>query len=142
VRFMILVKADRDSETGALPSRELVAAMGRFNEEMARAGVLLAAEGLHPSSKGARVSFGGGPPTVTEGPFPETEELVAGFWLIQAGSKGEAIDWARRAPFPRGVVEIRQVFEAADFPSEILPAAEAAREDALREDLRRKAARP
>jgi hypothetical protein len=140
VRFMILVKANKDSEAGVLPSKELVAAMGRFNEEMAKADVLLAGEGLHPSSKGARVKFTGKKPIVTDGPFAETKELLAGFWLIQVKSKAEAIDWASRAPFEAGEeIEIRQVFEASDFPAEVLPPEEAAREQALREQLQRKA---
>jgi hypothetical protein len=142
VRFMVLVKANTKSEAGVLPSKELVAAMGRFNEEMARAGVLLAGEGLHPSSKGARIKFTAGGPTVTDGPFAETKELIAGFWLIQVRSKTEAIDWASRVPFADGEeIEVRQVFETSDFPPEILPPDEAAREEALREELLRKGAR-
>src|SRR5712692_5634701 len=96
MRFMMLVKANKDSEAGVLPSKELIAAMGRFNEEMAKAGVMLAAEGLQSSSKGARIKFSGGKRTVTDGPFTETKELLAGFWLIQAKSKAEAIEWAKR----------------------------------------------
>lgn len=132
MRFMLQVRADRDSEAGMLPTRELVAAMGRFNQDMMAAGVMLAADGLHPSSKGARVSFDGGKPTVIEGPFADPNELIAGFWIIQVNSKEDAIAWARRIPFEKGVVEIRQVFEACDFPAEILPPEEAAREDAWR----------
>jgi hypothetical protein len=143
VRFMILVKADKNSEAGVLPSKELVAAMGKFNEEMARAGVLLAGEGLHPSSKGARIKFSGARRPVTDGPFAETKELLAGFWLIQVKSKAEAIEWASRAPFEEGAeLEIRQVFEASDFPPEVFPPEDAAREQALREKLQRKATKP
>jgi hypothetical protein len=144
MRFMLLIKANRDSEAGVLPSRELVEAMGRFNEEMVEAGVMLAGEGLHPSSRGARVNFSGGKRTVTDGPFAETKELIAGYWLIEVGSKEEAIDWALRVPDPmeEGVeaeIEIRQVFEDSDFPPEILSAEQSAREQALREALRRTA---
>ncbi len=121
MRFMVLVKADKDSEAGVLPNKELVAAMGKYNEELVRSGVLLAAEGLHASSKGARIKFSGDKRTVTDGPFTEAKELVAGFWLIQVKSKEEAIEWASRVPFADGEVEIRQVFEASDFPPEILP---------------------
>jgi len=142
MRFMMLVKADERSEAGVLPSKELVAAMEKFNEEMAKAGVLLAAEGLHPTSKGARLTFSRGKPTVTDGPFPETRDLLAGFWMIQAKSKKEAIEWGSRAPFGDGAqLEIRQVFEMSDFPAEILPPEGAAREHALREELTRKAAK-
>jgi hypothetical protein len=140
MRFMLQVRANPDSEAGKMPSRELVAAMGRFNEEMINAGIMLAGEGLHPSSKGARVSFTGGKPTVTQGPFPEPKELVSGFWIIQVGSKEEAIDWARRVPFEDGVIEIRQVFEASDFPADILPPEEAAREQAWRDEQQRETA--
>jgi hypothetical protein len=135
MRFMMLVKANKDSEAGVLPSKELVAAMGKYNEELVKAGVLLAGEGLHASSKGARISFSGGKRTVTDGPFAETKELIAGFWLIQVKSKEEAIEWASRVPFMDGEIEIRQVFEASDFPPEILPPEEAAREQALRDQL-------
>lgn len=121
-----------------MPSRELVAAMGEFNEEMVEAGVLLAAEGLHPSSRGARVHFSGGKTTVTDGPFAETKELIAGFWLIEVDSKEEAVDWALRVPTDpsgsstEGVIEIRQVGEISDFPPDILPPEEGAREQELR----------
>ena len=122
MRFMMQVRANKNSEAGVLPSKELVAAMGKFNEEMAKAGVMLAGDGLQPSSKGARVTFSGAKRTVTEGPFPEAKELIAGFWMIQVKSKQEAIEWAKRVPFADGeVVELRQVFEASDFPPEILP---------------------
>src|SRR5205085_9993408 len=115
-RFMLIVKASKDSEAGIMPSTELLDAMGKYNEEMAKAGVMLAGEGLQPSSKGARVKFSGDKRTVTDGPFTETKELIAGFWLIQAKSKEEAIEWVKRAPFDGGTeVEIRQVFEPADF---------------------------
>jgi len=139
MRFMLQVRANRDSEAGKMPSRELIAAMGRFNEAMMQAGIMLTGEGLHPSSKGARVSFAGGKPSVAQGPFPDTE-LVSGFWIIQVGSKEEAIDWARRVPFEDGVIEIRQVFEASDFPADILPPEEAAREQAWRDEQQGKTA--
>ena len=138
MRFMLQVRASRDSEAAKLPSKQLIAAMGRFNEEMIKAGVMLAGEGLHPTSRGARVSFAGGKPTVTQGPFPNVNELVSGFWIIQVGSKEEAIDWARRVPFEDGVIEIRQVFEASDFPAEILPPEDAAREQAWRDEQQRR----
>jgi hypothetical protein len=128
MRFVLLVKANKDSEAGVLPDEKLLAEMGKFNEEMANAGVLLAAEGLHPSSKGARVTFSGGKRTVTDGPFTEAKELIAGFWLIQVKSKQEAIDWVKRVPFVGGVdpgteaeIEIRQVFEAEDFGPALTP---------------------
>ena len=139
MRFMMLVKASKESEAGALPSKELLAAMGEFNEEMAKAGVMLAGEGLQPSSKGARITFSGSKRTVTDGPFGETEELLAGFWMIEVKSKAEAIAWASRVPFTQGeVVEVRQVFEASDFPAEVFPPEEAAREQTLRDELQRK----
>jgi len=123
MRFMMIVRASKDSEAGILPSNELIEAMGKFNEEMVNAGVLLAGEGLQASSKGARVRFSGGKPTVIDGPFAETRELIAGFWIIQVASREEAISWATRAPAPfgndqEGEIEVRQVFEASDFPSE------------------------
>jgi hypothetical protein len=121
MRFMVIVKADKDSEAGVLPTRELLAEMGKFNEELAKAGVMLAGEGLQPSSKGARVRFNGSKRTVIDGPFAETKELVAGFWLWQVRSKEEAIEWLKRAPFREGEVEIRQVFEADDFGAEFTP---------------------
>ena len=121
MRFMILVKADKDSEAGVLPSEGLLAEMGRYNEELAKAGVLLAGEGLQPSSKGARVRFSGSQRTVIDGPFAEAKELVAGFWLLQVKSKEEAIAWAKRVPFRDGEVEIRQVFEADDFGPALTP---------------------
>ena len=122
MRFMILVKADKDTEAGVLPSTEMLTAMGKFNEELVKAGVMLAGEGLQASSKGARVRFSGSKRTVVDGPFAETKELVAGFWLWQVRSKDEAIEWVKRAPMPEGsVIEIRQVFEAEDFGAEFTP---------------------
>jgi hypothetical protein len=121
MRFMVIVKADKNSEAGVLPSHDLLAEMGKFNEELVKAGVMLAGEGLQASSKGARVKFSGNKRTVTDGPFTETKELVAGFWLWQARSKEEAIEWLKRAPFREGEVEIRQVFEAEDFGPEFTP---------------------
>jgi hypothetical protein len=122
MRFMVLVKADKDSEAGVMPSTDLLTKMGKFNEELVKAGVMLAGEGLAPSSKGARVKFEGNKRTVTDGPFAETKELVAGFWLWQVKSKDEAIEWLKRAPFDGGTeVEIRQVFEAEDFGEEFTP---------------------
>jgi len=124
MRFMIIVKATKDSEAGMMPSEKLLAEMGKFNEELARAGVLLAGEGLQPSSKGARVRFSGTKRTVTDGPFPETKELIAGFWLWQVKSKEEAIEWVKRCPNPHNEdceIEVRQVFEAEDFGAEFTP---------------------
>jgi hypothetical protein len=122
---MAIVKATEDSEAGVMPSEELLAAMGEFNEEMVKAGVLLAGEGLHPTSKGARVGFGGaGERVVIDGPFTETKELIAGFWLMQVGSFEEAVDWIKRCPNPHdepGEIEIRQIFEAEDFGEEFTP---------------------
>jgi hypothetical protein len=112
---MVLVKANKDSEAGVLPDAKILTAMGKFNEELVKAGVMLAGEGLHASSKGARVKFSGGKKTVIDGPFTETKELVAGFWLWQVKSREEAIEWLKRAPFDDTEVEIRQVFETADF---------------------------
>ena len=122
MRFMVIVKANKESEAGVLPSREILTAMGKFNEELVKAGVMLAGEGLHPSSKGARVRFSGGKRTVIDGPFAETKELVAGFWLWQCKSREEAIEWLKRAPFDGGTeVEIRQVFEPDDFGPALTP---------------------
>src|SRR5216684_57937 len=115
MRFMVLVKANKDSEAGVLPDAKILTTMGKFNEELVKAGVMLAGEGLHASSKGARVKFSGGKKTVIDGPFAETKELVAGFWLWQVKSREEAIEWLKRAPFDDTEVEIRQVFETADF---------------------------
>ena len=121
MRFMVIVKANKDSEAGVMPTEELLAAMGKFNEELVTAGVMQAGEGLHPSSKGARVKFSGGKTSVIDGPFAETKELVAGYWMWQVKSKEEAIEWLKRAPFEETEVEIRQVFEAEDFGAEFTP---------------------
>jgi hypothetical protein len=121
MRFMVIVKADKSSEAGVLPTRELLAEMGKFNEELVKAGIMLAGEGLQASSKGARVKFSGNKRTVIDGPFSETKELIAGFWLWQVRSKEEAIEWLKRAPFREGEVEIRQVFEAEDFGEAFTP---------------------
>lgn len=122
MRFMVIVKADKNSEAGVMPSTDLLAAMGKYNEELVRAGVMLAGEGLAPSSKGVRMKFEGSKRTVTDGPFAETKELIAGFWLWQCKSQEEAIEWLKRAPFDGGTeIEIRQVFEAEDFGEEFTP---------------------
>src|ERR1700720_1375708 len=124
MRFMILIKATKDSEAGVMPSQQLLTEMGKFNEELVKAGVMLAGEGLHPSSKGARVKFSGAKRTVIDGPFTETKELIAGFWLWQVKSKEEAIAWVKRCPNPLqgdSEIEIRQVFEASDFGAEFTP---------------------
>ena len=124
MRVMVLIKADKDSEAGVMPSEQLLAEMGRYNEELVKAGVMLAGEGLHPSSKGKRVRFSGDKRTVIDGPFAETKELIAGFWLWQVRSMEEAIEWVKRCPNPTGVeaeIEIRQVFEAEDFGAEFTP---------------------
>jgi hypothetical protein len=122
MRFMVLVKSDKNAEAGILPDEKILTAMGKYNEELMKAGVLLSAEGLQPSSKGARVKFSGEKRTVIDGPFTETKELIAGFWLWQVKSKEEAIEWLKRAPFDGGTeVEIRQVFEASDFGPEFTP---------------------
>ena len=121
MRFMVIVKADKESEAGVMPSEKLLTDMGKFNEELVKAGVMLAGEGLHPSSKGVRVKFSEGKQTVIEGPFAETKELVAGFWLWQVKSLDEAIEWLKKATFEGTEVEIRQVFEAADFGDEFTP---------------------
>lgn len=122
VRVMVIVKADRDSEAGKMPSEKLLADMGKFNEELANAGVMLAGEGLHPSSKGKRIRFSGSEKTVIDGPFTETKELIAGFWLWKVKSMDEAVNWLKRAPFDGGAeVEIRPLFEAEDFGEEFTP---------------------
>jgi hypothetical protein len=121
MRFMILVKASKESEAGTMPNKQILTEMGRFNEELAKAGVLLAGEGLHPSSKGTRIRFSGEKRIVTDGPFAETKELIAGFWIWRLNSKNEAIEWLKRAPFNDAEVEIRQVFEAEDFGAELTP---------------------
>jgi len=118
---MVLVKANQDSEAGIMPSEALLTEMGKFNEELAKAGVILAGEGLHPTSKGARVRFEGDRRTVIDGPFTEAKELVAGFWLWQVPSRADAIEWLKRAPFREGEVELRQVLEAEDFGAELTP---------------------
>jgi hypothetical protein len=124
MRFMVLIKANKDTEAGVPPSEELLTEMMKFNEELVKAGVMLAGEGLHPSSKGARIKFSGDKRTVIDGPFAETKELIAGFWLWQVGSKEEAIEWVKRCPNPTGVeseIEIRQVYEMEDFGAELTP---------------------
>src|ERR1700721_650233 len=122
MKVMVIVKANKGSEAGILPSTEILAAMGKYNEELVKAGVMLAGEGLHASSKGKRVKFSGGKHTITEGPFAETKELIAGFWLWQVKSMEEAVEWLKRAPFDGGTeVEIRPVFEAFDFGVELTP---------------------
>jgi len=121
MRFMVLVKANAESEAGVMPSEQLLTEMGAFNEELVKAGVMLAGEGLHPSSKGARVQFSGGERMVTHGPFIETTELLAGYWVWQVASLDDAITWLKRAPFQDGEVEIRQIFEAEDFGAEFTP---------------------
>ena len=115
MRFMIIVKANRDSEAGVLPDEKMLTEMGNFNSELVKAGVMLAGEGLHPSSTGARVKFSGGKPTVTNGPFPETKDLVAGYWVWQVNSKEDAIQWLKRAPFDETELEIRQIYEPEEF---------------------------
>ncbi|QWG15653.1 YciI family protein [Bradyrhizobium sediminis] len=122
MRFMVIVKASQDSEAGVVPSTELLTAMGKFNEQMVKAGVMLAGEGLHPTSKGARIKYSGKTPDVSHGPFPLTNDLVAGFWLIQVKSRDEAIEWMKRAPFDGGAeIEIRQIFDAEDFGEALTP---------------------
>ena len=134
MRFMVIVKANKDSEAGVLPDEKILNAMGKFNEELVKAGVMLAGEGLQSSSKGTRIRFSGGKRTVIDGPFAESKELVAGFWLWQVKSKAEAIEWLKRAPFEDTEVEIRQVFEAQDFaPSD--PTGEIRKQE---EELRKK----
>jgi len=140
MRFMVIVKADRNSEAGVLPDEKLLAEMGKYNEELAKAGVLLAGEGLHPSSKGARVRFSGSKRTVTDGPFAETRELIAGFWIFKVNSLQEAIDWVKRSPNPfpgtESEIEIRQVFEAEDFGAEFTPELRAQEQRVLSEAAR------
>jgi len=140
MRFIAMVKANKLSESGAPPDPKLLEAMGKFNEELAKAGVMLAGEGLQPTSKGARIKFSGGKRTVVDGPFTESKELIAGFWMLQVKSKAEAIEWMKRSPHPFGEgeaeIEIRQVYEASDFGPEI-----AEKEDALREKLQAQAAK-
>jgi hypothetical protein len=121
MRFVVLVKANKDSEAGVLPTQELLAEMGKFNDELVKAGVMLAGEGLQASSTGARITYAGNTRTVRDGPFTETKELVAGFWIWQTKNKAEALEWAKRIPFQEGEVEIRQVLEADDFGAEFTP---------------------
>lgn len=139
MRFMVIVKADQDTENGVLPSEQVLADMGKYNEELVKAGVMLAGEGLQASSKGARVRFGAdGKRTVIDGPFAESKELIAGFWLWQVRSKEEAIEWLKRAPFGGDAeVEIRQVFEAEDFGAEFTPELRE-QEERLREEIARR----
>ncbi|HVX80979.1 MAG TPA: YciI family protein [Devosiaceae bacterium] len=134
MRFMMIVKASPESEAGIMPSSELIAAMGRYNEQLIQAGVLLAAEGLQASSQGARVKMERGKLTVTDGPFAETKELIAGFWLIDVKSKDEALEWVKRIPFEEGQeIELRKVFEASDFPVDSVSEEHLAKEAAWRE---------
>jgi hypothetical protein len=122
MKFMILVKADKNSEAGRMPDENLLTEMGKYNEELAKAGIMLAAEGLKPTSKGARIKFSSGKHTVTNGPFPESKDLIAGFWIWQVNSKDEAIEWVKRAPFSDGTeIEIRKVHEAEDFGEAFTP---------------------
>ncbi|ARZ67969.1 DGPFAETKE domain-containing protein [Streptomyces albireticuli] len=138
-RFMMIVKASEESEAGVMPAKEEIAEMGRFNERMAAAGAMLAGEGLRESAAGARVTFSGGRPVVTEGPFAGARQLIAGYWVIRAADLDEALEWARQVPFKEGEIEVRQIFETSDFPADVLPPEEAAREEALREELRKRA---
>jgi hypothetical protein len=146
MRVMVIVKAEKDSEAGIAPTKErkeAFDAMGKFNEELAKAGVVLAADGLHPSSKGKRVRFSGQQRTIIDGPFTESKELIAGFWLWQVKSMEEAVEWLKRAPFDGGAeVEIRQVYEVSDFPAGVLSPEHAARMQAFRDELQQKAAKP
>jgi hypothetical protein len=144
MRVMVIVKTDKNSEAGILTkeAKETFDAMGKFNEELAKAGVILAGEGLQPSSKGKRVRFSGKQRTVIDGPFAESKELIAGFWLWQVKSMEEAVEWLKRAPFDGGAeIEIRQVYEVNDFPAEVLSPEHAARMQAMRDELQRKAAK-
>jgi hypothetical protein len=134
MRFMVIVKADKDTEAGVMPDEKLLADMGNYNEELVKAGIMLAGEGLHPSSKGVRVRFSGDEKTVIDGPFAETKELVAGFWLWEAKSLDEAVEWVKRAPFEDTEIEIRPVFEADDFGAEFTPELRA-QEERLREQM-------
>ena len=121
MRFMVIVKASRDSEAGVMPSTEMLTAMGKFNAELVKAGVIEAGEGLHPTSKGARIKYSGGQGSVSRGPFALSDDLVGGFWLINTKSLDEAIEWMKRAPFPAGEIEIRQVLSAEDFGDQLTP---------------------
>jgi hypothetical protein len=138
MRFMVFVKASKESEAGVMPSEEILAEMGKFNEEMVKAGIMLAGDGLHPSARGARIQFNGSKRTVVDGPFTEAKELVAGYWIIQVKSKEEAIAWLKRAPFQEGEVELRQVFELSDF--EISPE-QKAKFEAMESELKERAKR-
>ena len=139
MRVVVLIKANDKTEAGAMPSEKMLAEMGKYNEELVKAGVMLAGEGLHPTSKGARVRFSGGKPTVIDGPFAETKELVAGYWMWQVNSREEAIEWLKRAPFDNDTeVEIRQVFEAEDFGAEFTPELRE-QEERLRAEIEAKA---
>jgi hypothetical protein len=141
MRVMVIVKTNKESEAGVLPSTEILAAMGKYNQELTKAGVMLAGEGLHASSKGKRVKFSGGKHIITDGPFPETKELVAGFWLWQVESMEDAIEWLKRSPFDGGTeIEIRQVFEAADFGDNLTPELKE-NEERLRKQASNRAAR-
>jgi hypothetical protein len=145
MRFMILVKASRDSEAGVMPSQELLTAMGKYNEELGKAGILVEGQGLHPSSRGARVKFSGHRVTVVDGPFAETKELIAGFWLWEVQSKEEAIEWVKRCPNPMGgeaeaEIEIRQVFQADDFGPAFTPELRESEERLRAESARRTSA--
>ena len=141
---MMIIKANKDTEAGVMPEEKTLAAMGKYNEELVKAGVMLSGEGLHPSSKGARVRFSGGKPTVVDGPFAETKELIAGFWIIQVKSREEAIEWAKRVPFDpdvhmggEGEIELRQIFEAEDFGAEFTPELRE-QEERLREQMEKR----
>jgi hypothetical protein len=146
MRVMVIIKANKDSEAGILPTKETkeaFAAMGKFNEELVKAGVMLAGEGLQPTSKGKRIKFSGKQRAVIDGPFTESKELIAGFWLWQVKSMEEAVEWLKRAPFDGGAeVDIRPVYEVSDFPAEVLTPEHAVRMQALRDELQRKAAKP
>jgi hypothetical protein len=143
MRFMVIMKGDRNTEAGAMPDEQILTAMGNFNEELVKAGVMLAGEGLHPSSKGARVRFGHGKVVVTDGPFAESKELIAGFWIWKVNSKEEALDWLRRSPMAGNTtdqeveVELRQIFEMEEFGAELTPEARA-QEERLRAELEAK----
>jgi len=138
MRFMVIVKASKDTEAGVMPTTEMLAAMGKFNEEMVTAGVMQAGEGLHPTSKGVRIKYAGGAPVVTEGPFPVTGDLVCGFWLIEVKSKDDAIQWMKRAPFEGGAeIELRQIFSPEDFGEALTPELRE-REERLRKQAARR----
>jgi hypothetical protein len=135
MRFMVIVKGDKNTEAGVMPTEEILAKMGQYNEELVNAGVMLAGEGLHPTSKGFRAKFGkGGKCTIIDGPFPETKEVIAGFWLWNVKSKEDAIQWIKRSPFEETEIEIRQVFEAEDFGAEFTPELRE-QEERLREQM-------